>query len=203
MNFKQIILPLKKAYPKNSFYYKDEPFYVLISTVLSQRTRDEITYKSSLKLMSRFSSARSLSNASLEEIELLIKDVGFYRVKAQRIKQIAKIIENDYDGEVPDTLDELLKLPGVGSKTANCVLIYSFGVDTIAVDTHVHRISNRLGLVESETPEETESLLKATIPKKYWKDINELFVQLGQNVCRPMNPKCDICMIESTCPKVY
>ncbi|AEH60138.1 DNA-(apurinic or apyrimidinic site) lyase [Methanosalsum zhilinae DSM 4017] len=203
MDVEQIISDLRTLYPQNFFYLRHDPFYVLISTVLSHRTRDEITYRASSRLMDKFRSAQEMAEAEVSEIEELIKDVGFYRVKSRRVKEIAEILMYRYGGEVPDNCELLLELPGVGRKTANCVLLYAFSKETIAVDTHVHRISNRLGLVKSSTPDETEEKLKKILPRSSWKDINELFVQFGQNICRPVSPKCDICVLCNICPGLF
>src|SRR3972149_4008386 len=145
------------------------PLSILIGTILSARTRDENTSAVVKKLFSRYKTARSLARAKVSDVEKIIKSTGFYHVKARRIIEVASIIDSQYHGQVPDNLDELLKLPGVGRKTANCVLVYAFEKPAIPVDTHVHRISNRLGLVETKTPEETEFALMERIPKKYWR----------------------------------
>jgi endonuclease-3 len=127
--------------------------------------------------------------------------VGFYRVKAGRIKEISQILIDEYDSQVPASMDELLQFPGVGRKTANCVLSYAFLEKAIAVDTHVHRISNRLGLVNTVTPEQTEIELQKQVPVSYWRVVNELFVQFGKTVCKPLSPNCDNCAIEDLCAK--
>ena len=202
MDVEELIGRLKKRYIVNFFYRSRDPFYVLVSTVLSQRTRDEVTYPVSVRLFERFNSPETMARADVNEIEYLIKEVGFYRVKAQRIRQISQILLDEYGGKVPDNMTNLLKLPGVGRKTANCVLAYAYSKDTIAVDTHVHRISNRLGLVNTKTPEQTEDALKMYIQQDMWKDINELFVKFGQEICRPVSPKCDICIVNDMCPKI-
>jgi len=139
----------------------------------------------------------------LEDLEELIRSTGFYKVKAARIKEVSKIIHEKYEGKVPEEFEELINLPGVGAKTANCVLIYAFNIDTIAVDTHVHRVSNRLRWVDTKKPEETEEALKNLIPIKEWKRINRIFVKFGQEICIPINPKHDICPIENICPKDF
>ncbi len=194
-----IISRLKTRYPPGKFNSHD-PFRQLIATVLSQRTRDEVTDRASEKLFSKYGTAAALAQADVSEIEELIREVGFYRIKAPRVKEIARIISNDYKGKVPDDLETLLSLPGVGRKTANCVLLYGFGKDAIAVDTHVHRISNRLGLVRTKSPEETELKLSEVLPKRHWRYINELFVRFGQDICRPVAPKCGECIIGEMCP---
>ncbi len=199
MTISRIISRLKKRYPPGKFNSRD-PFRQLIATVLSQRTRDEVTDRASEKLFSKYGTAAALAHADVSDIEELIREVGFYRVKAPRVKEIARIISNDYRGKVPDDMEALLSLPGVGRKTANCVLVYGFGRDAIAVDTHVHRISNRLGLVSTKTPEETEMKLRDVLPRKHWRHINELLVRFGQDICRPVAPKCGVCMIGEMCP---
>jgi endonuclease-3 len=175
------------------------PLSILIGTILSARTRDENTSAVVKKLFTRYKSARSLAQAKLLDVEKIIKSTGFYHVKAKRIIEVASLIDSKYSGKVPDTLDELLKLPGVGRKTANCVLVYAFDKPAIPVDTHVHRISNRLGLVQTKTPEETELELMKKIPTKYWLKINDTFVMYGQNICKPISPMCDVCQIKKEC----
>jgi len=175
------------------------PLSILIGTILSARTRDENTSAVAKKLFSKYKTARSLARAKVSDVEKIIKSTGFYHVKARRIIEVASIIDSQYHGQVPDNLDKLLKLPGVGRKTANCVLVYAFEKPAIPVDTHVHRISNRLGLVETKTPEETEFVLMKRIPKKYWLQINDTFVMYGQNICKPISPMCDVCQIKKEC----
>lgn len=175
------------------------PLSILIGTILSARTRDENTSTVVRKLFARYKTARTLSKAKVADVEKIIKSTGFYHVKAKRIIEVASIIESQYSGMVPDNLDELLKLPGVGRKTANCVLVYAFEKPAIPVDTHVHRISNRLGIVKTKTPEETELELMKKIPKKYWLQINDTFVMYGQNICKPISPMCKVCKIKNLC----
>ena len=143
--------------------------------------------------------SRSLANAKLSDVEKIIKRTGFYHVKAKRIIEVASIIDTKYLGKVPKTLEELVSLPGVGRKTANCVLVYAFDKPAIPVDTHVHRISNRLGLVKTKIPEETEIELMKKIPKEYWIRINDTFVMYGQNICKPISPMCPVCKIKKEC----
>ena len=133
------------------------------------------------------------------DVEKIIKSIGFYHVKARRIIDVAKIIDSEYDGNVPDDLDTLIRLPGVGRKTANCVLVYAFDKPAIPVDIHVHRISNRLGLVDTKHPEETEQELMRKVPKNLWLDINDTFVMYGQNICKPISPMCGVCKIRRGC----
>lgn len=190
---------LKKHLPEEVFTEPKDPFRVLIYTIISQRTRDEQTDVASERLLSVFPSAKELSKAKVREIERLIKPAGFYRVKARKIKEVSNILQKRYNGQVPDDFDTLMKLPSVGRKTANCVLVFGFGKPAIPVDTHVHRISNRLGLVNTKSPEETEEVLKNLLPRKYWLDINHLFVRFGQTVCRPINPRCALCPLNDLC----
>ena len=176
-----------------------DPLQILIGTILSARTRDENTTVAVHNLFSRYNTAEQLANADTKEIERLIKPAGFYRVKAKRIKDVANMLVEEYAGKVPDNIDELLTLPGVGRKTANCVLVYAFNKPAVPVDTHVHRIANRLGLVETKTPEQTEMELTSKIDRKYWTKINDIFVMFGQNICRPVGPLCEPCLLKRSC----
>ena len=175
------------------------PFSILIGTILSARTKDESTTKVVKVLFSKYKNAKELANAKLKDVEKIIKSIGFYHVKSKRIIEVAKIIDKKYKGIVPDDLDSLVALPGVGRKTANCVLVYAFEKPAIPVDIHVHRISNRLGLVETKNPEETELKLMEKVDKKYWIEINDTFVMYGQNICKPISPMCDVCKIKKEC----
>ena len=175
------------------------PFSILIGTILSARTKDENTTKVVKKLFSKYKTPKALAKAKIQDVEKLIKSIGFYHVKARRIVEVASIINSKFNGKVPDNLEELISLPGVGRKTANCVLVYAFEKPAIPVDTHVHRISNRLGLVVTKTPEETEQALMKKIPKNLWLDINDTFVMYGQNICKPISPMCDVCQIKKNC----
>ncbi len=175
------------------------PFSILIGTILSARTRDENTTKVMKNLLSHYKSPKALSSAKVKEVEKIIKPIGFYHVKAKRIIKVASIINSQYGGNVPDDFEKLIELPGVGRKTANCVLVYAFDKPAIPVDTHVHRISNRLGLVRTKAPEDTEKELMKKIPKKYWLEINDTFVMYGQNICKPISPMCNVCKIKSKC----
>jgi len=181
-------------------HYQRDPFVVLISTILSQRTRDENTIKATNKLFSVYKTPEEIAKAPLEKLEEIIKEVGFYKVKAERIKEVSRIIAEKYNNKVPDNIEELLKLPGVGRKTANCVLVYGYNKHAIPVDTHVHRISNRLCLVKTKSPEETEKELIKIIPKEYWRELNSLFVKFGQIICKPINPRCNECPLANICP---
>ncbi|MEM4245053.1 MAG: endonuclease III [Candidatus Nanoarchaeia archaeon] len=178
---------------------KSNPFEVLIFTVLSQRTRDENTEKASQQLFSKFNTPSKLADAEIKEVERLIRPSGFFKVKARYVKAISKEIVRRFDGKVPNKLEDLLSLPGVGRKTANCTLVYGFNVPAIPVDTHCHRIPNRIGLIKTKTPEQSEFALMKVIPKKYWIKFNDLIVKFGQNVCLPINPKCGICKVAPYC----
>ncbi len=175
------------------------PFSILIGTILSARTKDETTTKIVKALFSRYKTPKELANAKLKDVEKIIKSIGFYHVKSKRIIEVSKIIDSQFKGMVPDDLETLVKLPGVGRKTANCVLVYAYEKPAIPVDIHVHRISNRLGLVDTKTPEDTEQALMKKIPKKYWLDINDTFVMYGQNICKPISPMCNVCKIKRNC----
>ena len=175
------------------------PFSILIGTILSARTKDEATTKAVKALFSKYKNSKQLANAKVKDVEKIIKSIGFFHVKSKRIIEVAKIINTKYKGKVPDNLDTLIELPGVGRKTANCVLVYAFEKPAIPVDIHVHRISNRLGLVDTKNPEETEQELMKKVPKKYWIDINDTFVMYGQNICKPISPMCDVCKIKKNC----
>lgn len=196
----EIIEKLKGSKLTALEHYQRDPFVVLISTILSQRTRDENTIKATNKLFSVYKTPEEIAKAPLEKLEEIIKEVGFYKVKAKRIKEVSRIIAEKYNNSVPDNIKELLKLPGVGRKTANCVLVYGYNKHAIPVDTHVHRISNRLGLVKTKSPEETEKELIKIIPKKYWRELNSLFVKFGQIICKPINPRCNECPLANICP---
>lgn len=176
-----------------------DPFKILIGTILSSRTRDENTTKALIRLFKRYKGVKDISKANPEDIKKEISSVGFYNVKAIRIKEVAKIIENKFQGQVPNNEEELLKLPGVGRKTANCVLVYAFKKSAIPVDTHVHRISNRLGLVNTKTPQDTEKELTKYVDKKDWIKLNSTFVRYGQNICLPLRPKCHHCSLRNMC----
>ena len=175
------------------------PFSILIGTILSARAKDEATSRIVKELFKVYKNSKQLANAKIKDVEKIIKSIGFYHVKAKRIIDVAKIIDSKYNGTVPDDLEKLVELPGVGRKTANCVLVYAYEKPAIPVDIHVHRISNRLGLVKTKNPEETEFELMKITPKRLWLDINETFVKYGQNICKPISPMCDVCKIKNLC----
>lgn len=175
------------------------PFSILIGTILSARTKDENTAKVVKRLFERYHNPKELAAARVRDVEKIIHSIGFYHVKARRIIEVAKLVISRHGGRVPKKLERLIELPGVGRKTANCVLVYAFEEPAIPVDIHVHRISNRLGLVDTKTPEETEFALMDIIPKKRWLEINDTFVMYGQNICKPISPMCGVCKIRKSC----
>ena len=178
------------------------PFEVLASTLLSLRTKDEVTAEASARLFEQARTPRQILEMDDSKLQKLIYPVGFYITKAQRLKQISQIILDRYDGKVPDTLEALLELPGVGRKTANLVLIEGFGKEGVCVDTHVHRISNRIGYVKTVRPDDTEMVLREKLPRKHWVRYNELLVAFGQVLCRPISPFCSRCPVAEMCRKV-
>lgn len=179
------------------------PFTTLISCILSLRTKDEVTDKASIRLLSKYNNPEKLVKLSEGQIQKLIYPVGFYKTKSKRIKEISKTLIDEYNSEVPEDFNELLKLKGVGRKTAAIVMVYGHkNPSFIPVDVHVHIISNRLGWVKSKNPDETMDELMKAIPKKYWIDINHLFVQFGQTICITISPWCSRCPIEKFCPKI-
>jgi endonuclease III len=179
--------------------HAENPFQVLIGTILSQRTRDANTDVASARLFARFPDAVSLARAKPSEVEPLIRATGFYRVKSRVIRACSKQLLDRFAGVVPRTFEELTSLPGVGPKTANCVLVFGYGIPAIPVDTHVHRIANRLGVVRTRTPEQTEAALRERVDSRFWIPVNPLLVQHGQNLCRPNRPRCPLCPIADQC----
>ena len=195
-----IVEKLNEVFDVRVFEDKD-PYRVLVRTILSQRTRDENTDQATNNLFSKYKDIYEVVDAPTEDVEELIRCSGFYRVKAGRIKEVSRILIDKYGGEVPDNMKELLELPGVGRKTANCVLVYAFEEPAIPVDTHVHRISNRLGLVNTKDPEDTERELDKFVPEDIKILLNDLMVQFGQNICKPISPQCEICPLDELCDK--
>jgi endonuclease III len=178
---------------------EQDPFKILIGTILSARTRDEITKRVVNNLFRKFKNPDELAKADIEEIKAIIHSIGFYNVKAMRIKGVSQLIVERFNGQVPSDIQKLLELPGVGRKTANCVLVYGFNKAAIPVDIHVHRISNRLGLVNTKSPEKTEIELSRILDKKYWIKVNDTFVMYGQNICLPIKPNCKLCKLKKVC----
>ncbi len=206
---KDAVRLLKKEYRKLktpavteiSEQFKD-PFKVLISCLLSLRTQDPVTAKASSRLFKKAATPEEMLKLSTDELEKTIYPVGFYRVKAKNIKDICIVLTKSLKSKVPDELDELLKLKGVGRKTANLVLTIGYGKDGICVDTHVHRICNRWGYIKTKTPFDTEMALRNKLPREYWQVINDLLVSYGQNICKPLSPYCSKCSIYKYCDRV-
>jgi len=181
--------------------FKD-PYLVLIACILSLRTNDRTTYPATLRMLELAKTPQEMMNIDEDTLAQAIYPVGFYKNKASQIIELSKLIVEKYHGKVPDTIEELCKFRGVGRKTANLVMTLGFGVPAICVDVHVHRIFNRLGYLKTSTPEETEFALRAKLPIEHWIPINTLLVTHGQNVCKPINPKCTECPISEFCDKL-
>jgi endonuclease III len=180
----------------------DRPFETLVSTILSLRTKDKVTEAASRRLLERAPTPQAISSLPVRELERLIYPVGFYRTKAANLKETCRRILDAHRGKVPRSMDELLRLPGVGRKTANLVLTLGFGDYGICVDTHVHRISNIWGYVATKTPEKTEFALRSKLPRRHWKTYNDILVTFGQNLCVPVSPWCSKCPVARQCPRI-
>jgi endonuclease-3 len=181
---------------------KNDPFAVLISCIISLRTRDEVTELASARLFALANSPVELLKLSDSKIEKAIYPAAFFRNKTKSMKEMCNILVEEYSGKIPDKLEELLKLKGVGRKTANLTLTLGHNKPGICVDIHVHRICNRLGYVKTKSPDETEMVLREILPKQFWKGFNDLLVSFGQNLCKPVSPFCNNCAIENHCSKV-
>ena len=202
--FRQVLADMGKVLPAVSLVavQKQDPFSVLISTVISLRTKDDVTLNASRRLLAEAPDPEAMLRLSEERIAQLIFPAGFYKRKATQIRQISEILVNEYGGKVPADADLLMKLPGVGIKTANLTLNLGFGIDAICVDCHVHQISNRLGWIDTRTPEESEKALQPIMPRRFWIPLNELLVSYGQEVCTSVSPKCSMCPENGRCPKI-
>jgi len=198
-SIRKVIVTLKKEFPGKGAVELDRAEDVLLATVLSARTRDEQVLKVYPKLRAKFPKLRDLAEAKTSDIEKPLSEIGLYRAKARAMKGIAQALIKEHGGKVPSTREALVALPGVGRKTANCVLCYAFKVPAIAVDTHVHRIANRLGWVRTKRVEDTEQALMRLIPKDLWLHVNRVFVQFGRNVCIPGRPRCWKCPVLRFC----
>ncbi|MFC1697449.1 endonuclease III domain-containing protein [Nanoarchaeota archaeon] len=200
-NIIKILKVLEKTQGKTMLatFNKLPHFQILIATILSARSKDEVTEVISRKLFKVYPTAKKLSKADPKDVKKIIKPIGFYNNKTKMIINASKQIVNEFGGVVPDKMDELLKISGVGRKVANCVLVYAHGISAIPVDTHVHRISNRLGLVKTKIPDKTEIELEKIVPKKYWLILNDVFVMHGKTICKPIGPMCSDCPIEKCC----
>ena len=206
-NIDKIVTTLKSADQPQSDFVKmmeefKDPYLVLISCILSLRTNDRTTYPATLRMLKLAKTPAEMKKVDVKDLENAIYPVGFYGNKAKQIIELSRIIADEMNGVVPDTIEDLCKFNGVGRKTANLVLAKGFGIPAICVDVHVHRIFNRLGLIKTKSPEETEFALREKLPKKYWLDINTILVTHGQNVCKPINPKCEECPISDYCEKL-
>lgn len=179
-----------------------DPFRVLVSCLISLRTKDQVTAEASARLFRLGRTARTLARLDAQVIARAIYPAGFYRTKARTIKEICRSLLERHGGKVPDDLETLLTLKGVGRKTANLVVTVAFGKPGICVDTHVHRISNRLGMVRTPTPEATEQALRRLLPRRYWISYNDLLVTFGQNLCTPTSPRCSACPVQPLCPRI-
>ncbi|MBW3012162.1 endonuclease III [Candidatus Woesearchaeota archaeon] len=200
-NISKIVSILRKKYP-DEWAGNNDPYKTLISCLLSLRTKDETTYPAAERLFKKAATPKKMLKLSAKQIQYEIYPVGFYKTKSKRIKEISRTIIKKYGCKVPDDIDELMKLKGVGRKTANIVVTHAFNKPGIAVDTHVHRISNRLGYVKTRTPDETEQALRKKLPKKYWVILNELLVQHGKTICVPISPWCSKCPIYKYCKRI-
>ncbi len=198
-DFVKIYKKIKAVSPEHHFEFTDDPFWILITTILSHRTKDKATDEAARSLYNKYRDYTGLSEAKTSDVKNIIKNVGFSNVKSERVIGTAKIIKEKYDGIVPDTHDELVKIPGVGSKTANIVLTQGFKIPAIAVDTHVFRVSNRIGLISARNPDEAEEALKIIVPHEYQIEFNPTFVEFGKNICKPINPKCETCPVLAYC----
>ena len=203
----KIVKLLKDAKQPQSEFVKlmdsfKNPYLVLIACILSLRTNDKTTYPATLRMLELAKTPKEMKNVSQEELAKAIYPVGFYENKARQIIELSKTIDEELGGKVPGEIEDLIKFKGVGRKTANLVLSLGFNKPAICVDVHVHRIFNRLGYIKTKTPEETEFALREKLPQKYWIDINTLLVTHGQNVCKPIKPKCSECPIVGYCAKI-
>ena len=179
-----------------------DPYKILIATILSLRTKDEVTREAAIRLFQRAKTPQDTIKLTEEEIATIIYPVGFYRNKAKTILSISRLLLDKYNGKVPDTIEELTKIKGIGRKTANLVVTLAYNKPGVCVDTHVHRITNRWGYVKTKHPDETEQALRKKLPREHWMAINNLLVLFGKNICKPVGPRCDECPLNKLCPKI-
>lgn len=207
-NIEKVMTILKKVYPThdkttlNRMRNNPEAFKILISCLLSLRTQDKNTEIASRKLFEIVNTPEEILKLPIKKLEKLIFSSGHYKKKARTLKHVSKVILKKFKGKVPNTREELMSIKGIGPKTANIVLAFAFGKNVLPIDTHCHRIPNRLGWVKTKTPEKTEIELGKILPEKYWRDFNAIFVQFGKTICVPISPKCSECPIEKLCKKV-
>jgi endonuclease-3 len=180
---------------------KYDPFKVLISTIMSARAKDEVTEVLAENLFRKYPDCNALAKAKQKDVIKIIRKIGFFNAKSKNVINAAKMVRDEFSGKVPDSMEELLKLPGVGRKVANCVLVYAFKQDAIPVDIHVHRISNRLGWVKTNDPEKTEEALVKLVPQKHWQVVNDTLVSHGKTICAPVSPFCSKCPIYKYCKR--
>jgi len=199
--YRQVLATLQKTHQQTmlELYSHSTPFQHVVMTLLSARSKDSTVIPIVKEFFAKYPRPEDIEQLSIKELERWFFKIGFYKTKAKHVHELSKIIIDKYHGQVPDTLVELVSLPGVGRKTANCVLSYTFGKPAIAVDIHVHRISNRLGWVQTKKPEDTEEALKKSVDRKDWSSINKLLVDHGQRICLPIKPKCQECGVKMFC----
>lgn len=197
----KVIEVLRREYPDLEMRatFGDQPYRMLVAVMLSARSKDKITIPVAKRLFKEAGSAREMVKVPIGRIEEILRPIGFYRNKAKYVRELSKAIVKEHGGTVPKTREELMGLPGVGRKTTNVIMSQVYGEDAVAVDTHVHRISNRLGWVKTEKPEETEPELEKVVDRKFWSDVNIVMVNHGQKICLPVKPKCEICPIRTWC----
>jgi endonuclease-3 len=198
-NYTEVMQTLVKVFPEPAASEKATPWECLLFTALTARSRDDQVEPVFRQLMRTYPTVPDLAKANVADVEKMISTIGLYRSKARAAVGMANMLVEKFNSTVPHTLEELITLPGVGRKTASCVLVYSFGIPAIAVDTHVHRVVNRLGWVKTTSPESTEKALRAALPEKYWLDINRVMVSFGRAVCAPGTPRCPECPIKEWC----
>jgi len=198
-HFDQVMAALERRYAEPAASSKETPWEVLLFTALTARSRDEQVEPVFRRLMAKYPGPKSLAKARVKDVESVLRTVGLYRSKARNAVALARTLMERHDGRVPADLDALVDLPAVGRKTASCTLVYAFGIPAIAVDTHVHRVTNRLGWVSGKTPEKTERLLRAVLPERHWLDVNRVMVQFGRDICVPGRPKCWTCPVAKWC----
>jgi endonuclease III len=207
-NIEKIMKTLKSYYPStekttlNRMRTNPEAFKILISCLLSLRTQDKNTEISSRRLFEVADTPQEIIKLPTDQLEKLIFSSGYYKNKARTLKHVSEVILKYYHGKVPDTKEELMSINGIGPKTANIVLAFAYGKNVLPIDTHCHRIPNRLGWIKTKTPVQTEEELGKILPKRYWRDFNAIFVQFGKTICVPISPKCSICPVKKYCPKV-
>lgn len=197
-DFPEVYRLIKSIAPPHHFEFSD-PFWVLITTIMSHRTKDEVTDPAARRLYERYHDSYGLAEADYDDVYEAISKVGFARVKAERVINAAKIINENFGGSVPENIDDMMTIPGIGRKTANVVLADAMKIPAIAVDTHVHRISNRIGWARTKNPDDTEERLKKIIPKEFWLGFNPMLVEFGKKVCKPIGPLCSECPISQYC----